>query len=115
MTKSKLTQLIASQDSGAVEEEKAVVTNPTTDGEQELLQEYTQEIESQDGLDGVVNAFRRVKIGGSEFRLERRDPYGLWTVVPRHGTCPEALSGQYTNSTEAVKAIELYVNTKRRS
>lgn len=103
----KLTQLI--------QDEKAEVTNPTTDGEADLMQQFTEELESQDGLDGTVNAFRRVRIAGSEFKLERRDPYGLWTVIPRKGPCPEYLSGQYTNSTEAVKAIEIYVNTKRQS
>lgn len=92
--------------------ERAVVDNPTEDGQEELRQEYFEELESQDGLESVVNAFRRVRIKGREFKLERRNPYGLWNVVPKKGMCPEALSGKYTSAAEAIKAVEIYVNSQ---
>ncbi len=53
---------------------------------------------------------RPITVGGKEFILQARDPFGFWYIVlPHGGSTPQKLSGAYTGLDEAEKGIRAYM------
>lgn len=108
MAKNKLTELIM--------EEKLVVENPTTDGNEHLRDqeeplEFLVTIVDQEKQGGVTS-LRICTYGSETYRLERKDPYGFWHIVSGKGALPEKLKQHYTSAELAAKDLELYLKTR---
>lgn len=46
--------------------------------------------------------------------LERHDPYGLISIKFNKGVTPPSIAGNYTSFFEAERALETYVNSKKK-
>lgn len=51
---------------------------------------------------------------GNKLHVTASDPYGLFTIHFDKGQIPESLSGQYTSYDEAMKAIKVYLQNKKK-
>lgn len=103
----KLTQLI--------NEEKPVIINPMTDGNEKIREQVEEELKDQDfehGEHGLITAVRFVEFAGKKFRLERTDPHGFWSVKLSKGQVPSPLQGSFTSVEQASRAVQHYANSK---
>lgn len=51
---------------------------------------------------------------GADFHIKQEDPFGLWYISREKGQIPESLSGAYTSFDKAKKAVDLYINAKKK-
>lgn len=80
------------------------IKNPKTEGFEDVFELFdTPESEEEIGS-------RWLKIKGREYKLEARDPYGHFHIIPKKGTLPEELRGSYTSSQEAERHITQVYN-----
>ena len=49
---------------------------------------------------------------GGTYKIECRDPYGFWYILPMKGPVPETLSGTYTSIFYAETALENYIQER---
>lgn len=95
---------------------KLIMENPMTDGNEHLRDpeepiEFIVTIADQEKQAGVTSV-RVCTYGDKTFRLERRDPYGFWTIIPGQGQLPEKLKQRYTTQTDAARDLETYLRSK---
>jgi hypothetical protein len=92
--------------------------NPTTDGNEHLRDpeepiEFLVTILDQEKHGGVTGV-RICTYGKKTFRLERKDPYGFWKIIPSEGSLPEKLKQHYTSHITAAKDLEIYCRSLSR-
>ena len=95
---------------------KLIMENPTMDGNEHLRDqeeplEFIVTIVDQEKHAGVTGV-RICKYGKDTFRLERKDPYGFWHIIPSTGALPEKLKQHYTSPEIAAKDLELHLKTR---
>ncbi len=94
-----------------------IMENPTTDGNEHLRDkdepiEFLVTIVDQEREAGVTG-LRICKYGRKTFRLERRDPYGFWKIIPGEGSLPEELKQHFTGPEIAARELEIYCRNKK--
>ncbi len=72
--------------------------NPKTDG---VMEDYAPDDAEEIGL-------RIIEVGGINYRLQFKDPYGFCVIRAEKGRTPDELSGQYTMQSLAEAAIRTY-------
>ena len=94
---------------------KLIMENPTMDGNEHLRDqeeplEFVVTIVDQEKQAGVTGT-RHCKYGDKTFRLERKDPYGFWKIIPGAGSLPDRLKQHYTSPEAAAKDLEIYLRS----
>lgn len=49
---------------------------------------------------------------GGAYKIECRDPFGFWYIIPMKGPVPEILSGTYTSIIQAERALDNYIQQR---
>ena len=91
--------------------EKSKMINPMSDSNAHLRDELSEVSHEKYVPQEEITATRWVEIDNHKWKIERKNPYGSWTVVPPKGfSLPIQLSGKYTSALDLQRAIEKYVN-----
>jgi hypothetical protein len=92
-------------------DKKLKISNPKTDGYQEVNQtvEFREFSPEQVGL-------RVIELDGEKIKYNviQEDPFNLWRITPSRGPVPDELSGRYTSVDMATQAIQLYISKRDR-
>lgn len=82
----------------------ADMKNPKTEGFEDVFELF----DTPDNEEEIGSRWLMIK--GKEYKLEARNPYGHFHIIPRKGTLPEELRGSYTSSQEAERHITQVYN-----
>lgn len=58
----------------------------------------------------MYDEFRENQRELNDHLIQRTDPYGLWIILNKQGK--QVVSGSYTNTRDAVKALENHLESK---
>lgn len=83
----------------------AEMKNPKTEGFEDVFELFDTPETDEEEIGS-----RWMMIKGREYKLEARNPYGHFHIIPRKGTLPEELRGSYTSSQEAERHITQVYN-----